>query len=865
MSETTITNLPSAGPLSGSELLETVQASASYKVSAQRIANLAPIQNHNVLTGLLGDGHPQYMPVDASRSFSAPVSGQDPTLNEHLTTKTYVDIIPSATQEPTGFVKRSDSTLSFSDITQELSLTSLTGQTAYFIHGKKYTFSGTKTASAAGSGSNFFYLDENGDMNVIQTFDSELLLRDSAYVAVVYWDAVNSKHIYLGDERHGILWDWNHHRYEHFIEGTVWKEGLGLANVTAYPTVENIHDGNDNDYWDGTTIQTFAADFDFSSTDQNNTPGGSQSIDYTDSEDGDIAQFTRPEGDIDLTPFISLMGYIYLTSTLTGGDDIMLYGWDTGTGTMVGNTIDLTDYITTGLTDTWQSFTIPLVDMGLDGETIDAIRMEMVGVGADPNGYVDDLQLFPAGGDLNSDLTFGVGSGIIYDEDLQHDISEIIKGSASYYVFYREGPNGMWTSSDVTSAAVLSTGSGRLAYNAVSGSTWYQEEAPDDSYVMSFIFAINDANRNIISVQAQTYYDTIEGVRAGVVEDILNILTGDMPFQEFSPIATLIYNTNDLFTNDYKAKIVYVDSGNTESWQDFRKLESASTGSANITNHSNLSGLANPNAHPQYTLVNGSRDFTGPVGGIDPVASDDLSTKNYVDTQDALLMPIDGSESFSAPVSGQTPTKDEHLTTKGYVDTQDNLLIPIDGSKSFSAPVSGQTPVKDIHLATKGYVDTQTTKEWTYTPVIAVSGTNITLTDQIPSAALEIEIFFNGVSTSASNQPPIIRVGDAGGIEAAGYVGVIRGPAGEDNVTAGLYTLRASDFLAANIVYGRMRLARWDASLNLWFIDGLFDDTSDWASYSGRKTTSQPLSTIELTTPGGAVVLDAGSARVRWR
>lgn len=35
--------------------------------------------------------------------------------------------------------------------------------------------------------------------------------------------------------------------------------------------------------------------------------------------------------------------------------------------------------------------------------------------------------------------------------------------------------------------------------------------------------------------------------------------------------------------------------------------------------------------HPQYSLIDGSRSFTGRVGGIDPISSADLATKSYVD------------------------------------------------------------------------------------------------------------------------------------------------------------------------------------------------------------------------------------------
>jgi len=47
--------------------------------------------NHNELNNLLLDSHPQYMLVVGGRTFTNPISGVDPTLSNHLSTKNYVD------------------------------------------------------------------------------------------------------------------------------------------------------------------------------------------------------------------------------------------------------------------------------------------------------------------------------------------------------------------------------------------------------------------------------------------------------------------------------------------------------------------------------------------------------------------------------------------------------------------------------------------------------------------------------------------------------------------------------------------------------------------------------------------------------
>lgn len=48
--------------------------------------------------------------------------------------------------------------------------------------------------------------------------------------------------------------------------------------------------------------------------------------------------------------------------------------------------------------------------------------------------------------------------------------------------------------------------------------------------------------------------------------------------------------------------------------------------------HGSLGGLADDD-HTQYTKADGTRAFTGTVGGVTPVASTDLATKGYIDTR----------------------------------------------------------------------------------------------------------------------------------------------------------------------------------------------------------------------------------------
>jgi hypothetical protein len=160
--------------------------------------------------------------------------------------------------------------------------------------------------------------------------------------------------------------------------------------------------------------------------------------------------------------------------------------------------------------------------------------------------------------------------------------------------------------------------------------------------------------------------------------------------------------------------------------------------------------------------------------------------------------------------------------------------------------------------------------EWTYGSVVATtSGTSVTLSNAIPSWATEIEIILIGVSTNTANQPPLIQLGDSGGVETSGYVsvtGVISGSsAAEAADTDGFTSYDETSFAAATAVTGSLKLTRWDASDHLWIAEGKFTDGTLINLVSGIKTTSAVLSSVFLTTTGGAATFDAGNGRVRYR
>lgn len=106
-----------------------------------------------------------------------------------------------------------------------------------------------------------------------------------------------------------------------------------------------------------------------------------------------------------------------------------------------------------------------------------------------------------------------------------------------------------------------------------------------------------------------------------------------------------------------------------------------------IDHGSEVTGLGDDD-HPQYSLADGTRDFVGPVAGVTPVDDEDLATKAYVDSaistgtasldhgglsglgddDHTIYSLVDGTRAFTGTVGGITPSASSDLATKGYVD-----------------------------------------------------------------------------------------------------------------------------------------------------------------------------------------------------
>lgn len=155
--------------------------------------------------------------------------------------------------------------------------------------------------------------------------------------------------------------------------------------------IEEVYDGLDNPYWSPSIIS--GAKWTTASADVNHTPGGAFSLKYDNGNIGDTFQIHNPTGDISLLAYSSLTLWVYVLSNYVVGDSISIYGFDDDTDLQIGSKIFIEDYINPSNILTWQKVVIPLSDMGLIGQTLDAIRIEIEAKsGPNPTLYFDDIQ-----------------------------------------------------------------------------------------------------------------------------------------------------------------------------------------------------------------------------------------------------------------------------------------------------------------------------------------------------------------------------------------------------------------------------------------------------------------------------------------
>lgn len=198
-----------------------------------------------------------------------------------------------------------------------------------------------------------------------------------------------------------------------------------------------------------------------------------------------------------------------------------------------------------------------------------------------------------------SDAQFNVNSGQYRDEDITF-LPATTVATNGLPVFYLTGATPEWNKGGFAGFPVHVTGTGRLAYNQFTGGAWQLTEVTNGQYVLYHVFATNDTAQPFVTVMGQASYTSVANARAGANVEINSLITTGMPFQEFIPVGTVIYQTDNAYTNVVNARVRSTDTGG--AYVDWR-LSGLSPTVASATAHNNLTDRNAPNAHPASAIT----------------------------------------------------------------------------------------------------------------------------------------------------------------------------------------------------------------------------------------------------------------------
>lgn len=157
-----------------------------------------------------------------------------------------------------------------------------------------------------------------------------------------------------------------------------------------------------------------------------------------------------------------------------------------------------------------------------------------------------------------------------------------------------------------------------------------------------------------------------------------------------------------------------------------------------------------------------------------------------------------------------------------------------------------------------------------------VSGTAITLTNQtapeftgIPSWVRRITLNFRDVQTNGT-APPLIQIGDSGGIETTGYSGsnaiLVSGGVVVVTFSSGYgIGVNTANWTATTAVNGSVTLSLLDATTNTWAAQGNLGAGNTGALYgiTGSKSLSATLDRVRLFIDG-TQLFDGGTINIMW-
>ncbi len=206
-------------------------------------------------------------------------------------------------------------------------------------------------------------------------------------------------------------------------------------------------------------------------------------------------------------------------------------------------------------------------------------------------------------GDLASHAQFGNTISVIWDEDNKFTNSAR-SSTATIPIYYRSGvdANDIWRVDESGTYGVKTTGTGRAAWNELTGGSWQLTEVSNNDFVLAHIAVTTDAGRPFVVFMGQNEYANRNAARAGANVEINSLITSGMPTPEFRFIATVIYQTSTGYANPVKSRTRSTDGG--DDYIDLRNeiITRGGTG-ATVVSHLDLADIDGGSTTEQYHMT----------------------------------------------------------------------------------------------------------------------------------------------------------------------------------------------------------------------------------------------------------------------
>ncbi|MCK9439452.1 hypothetical protein M0Q39_05330, partial [Patescibacteria group bacterium] len=323
-------------------------------------------------------------------------------------------------------------------------------------------------------------------------------------------------------------------------------------------------------------------------------------------------------------------------------------------------------------------------------------------------------------GSLDTHSQFSIDSGDVADEDIYLPISAIISttGLPIYYML----STGQWRKEINTGYSVLKTGivgEDRLAYNQYTGGAWQLTEVTNNDFVLCHIFATTEKDNPLIAIVGQDQYINIDDAKDGSESEIRSLILNNILFPEIHPIASIIFQTSDSYSNTTKSKIVLTAEG--DNYIDWRS-KFVSRVELTSSDHNELINLQGGAVGEYYHL-------TAAENAVLKNVYTDGTTVRIRNTADSLDAPITASTgSFNAPpiITTFAGTVSSSGTTVTFSSTADAILAGYcvtDPQFGTTIIVGGQTRyISSWISSTQCTVTVAPSPAWSSTAITSIQG-----------------------------------------------------------------------------------------------------------------------------------------------